>query len=133
LQIQGFKELVQQSWSKPIRGVNSSRTLHIKLARLPKSLRLWNKQRMASMRQEAFDVDQTILRLDQLQEQRVLTESEMAERQTAKGRIIGLAAVRRIKLRQRSRLTVITQADKADALHHHFTSHSDTRWLGRQR
>jgi hypothetical protein len=67
---------------------------------------------MASMRQEAFDVDQTILRLDQLQEQRVLTESEMAERQTAKGRIIGLAAVRRIKLRQRSRLTVIAQADK---------------------
>jgi hypothetical protein len=73
---------------------------------------------MASMRQEAFDVDQTILRLDQLQEQRVLTESEMAERQTAKGRIIGLAAVRRIKLRQRSRLTWIVDGDANTKMFH---------------
>jgi hypothetical protein len=43
----GFTELVAQSWATPIHSTNKARVLHIKLARLAKMLKNWNKQRMS--------------------------------------------------------------------------------------
>jgi hypothetical protein len=38
------KELVQQSWTALVNSSNKARVLHIKLARLGKALKIWNRQ-----------------------------------------------------------------------------------------
>jgi hypothetical protein len=38
-----FKQIVHQSWRLPVRLGNKTRTLHIKLACLAKTLKQWNK------------------------------------------------------------------------------------------
>jgi hypothetical protein len=65
-----FKDLVAQSWMAPVHPMNKARVLHIKLARLAKSLKQWNKQRMLIAGQEERESQDLILQLDQLQEQR---------------------------------------------------------------
>jgi hypothetical protein len=64
-----FKDLVAQSWMAPVHPMNKARVLHIKLARLAKSLKQWNKQRMLIAGQEERESQDLILQLDQLQEQ----------------------------------------------------------------
>lgn len=59
-----------------------------------------------------------VLRLDQAQEQRQLTPEELTLRRQAKLKILGLSTVRRIKLRQRSRLTWIRLGDANTRLFH---------------
>jgi len=54
---------------------------------------------------------EVVLRLDQAQERRPLTPGELSLRKRAKQRILGFAALRRIKIRQRSRLTWIREGD----------------------
>jgi hypothetical protein len=39
VQLEGFQEVVQQSWNKPCRSTDPARTLHIKLAQLGKALK----------------------------------------------------------------------------------------------
>jgi hypothetical protein len=97
--------MVAQSWNAPVHAANKARLLHIKLSRLSKVLRRWNKQRMHELKRDSDEAQQTVLRLNQLQEQRTLADHEIREKNLAKGKILGLAAVRKIKLRQRSRLT----------------------------
>jgi hypothetical protein len=113
-----FKELVAQSWMAPVHSMNKARVLHIKLARLAKSLKQWNKQRILIARQEERDTQELVLHLDQLQEQRQLTEAELQTHKTAKNKILGYASVRKIRLRQRSRLTWIRLGDANTKIFH---------------
>jgi hypothetical protein len=118
LQMPGFKELVQQAWAAPVRSNNRARVLHIKLARLARALKRWNRERLTLLRQESDQASSQVLQLDQLQETRLLIEQEIQDQQLAKSRILGLAAVRKIKLRQRSRLTLIRVGDSNTRLFH---------------
>ncbi|WVZ92280.1 hypothetical protein U9M48_038358 [Paspalum notatum var. saurae] len=118
VQLNGFLEVVQQSWSKPIVSRDPVRALHIKLARLGKALKAWNNRRVCEMKNAALVAQEVISFLDQAQENRQLTETELALRRMAKQRILGLAALRKIKIRQRARLIGIRVGDANTKLFH---------------
>jgi hypothetical protein len=69
-------DIVTQSWSAPISGSNKARILQIKLARLAKALKRWNRQRDREANHEYKAAQELILRLDQLQDHRQLTSME---------------------------------------------------------
>jgi hypothetical protein len=114
----GFKQLVQQSWAQLVAAVNKDRVMHIKLARLAKTLKRWNKQRLKSLREEADEAQQRVLQLDQTHDQRPLNDDVVQERRTTKNKILALATVQKIRLRLRSRLTWIRVGDANTKLFH---------------
>jgi hypothetical protein len=114
----GFKQLVQQSWAQLVAAVNKDRVMHIKLARLAKTLKRWNKQRLKSLREEADEAQQRVLQLDQTHDQRPLNDDVVQERRTTKNKILALATVQKIRLRLRSRLTCIRVGDANTKLFH---------------
>jgi hypothetical protein len=69
-------------------------------------------------RQDSLQVQQEISRLEQLQDQRQLIEQELQAHREAKNRVLGLAAIQKIKLRQRSHLTWIRVGDANTKLFH---------------
>jgi hypothetical protein len=75
LQMPEFKEIVAQSWVRPVSASNKVRALHIKLSRLAKALKKWHRQRMAESRREEKQAQELVLRLDQTQDQLQLTET----------------------------------------------------------
>ena len=103
----GFSDTVQEAWSKPVRSNVRIRALHVKLARTARALKRWGRQKFDMLKKQDEIANEIILRLDQAQEARRLTNEELSLRRLAKQRVTGLAAVRRIKIRQRSRLTSI--------------------------
>jgi hypothetical protein len=52
LQMPEFKEVVAQTWVKPVSTANKARALHIKLACLAKVLKRWHKQKMVDSKKE---------------------------------------------------------------------------------
>ena len=85
--------------------------LHVKLARLGKVLKKWSRSMVEEWKRRTEIAQEVVLRLDQAQERRPLTPGELSLRKRAKQRILGFAALRRIKIRQRSRLTWIREGD----------------------
>lgn len=118
LKQQGFLDQVKASWDRPVHSNNKARVLHIKLARLAKALRIWSAQRVEDLKSQVQLAERIVLHLEQIQDQRQLTEAELALRRLAKNRILALAVLRRIKIRQRSRLTTIRVGDANTRLFH---------------
>lgn len=112
----GFLEQVKESWDRPAPSNSKARTLHIKLSRLAKALKTWGRRCMDELKQQADLAERVVLQLDRVQEQRQLSNDELSLRKMAKDRITGLA--RRVKIRQRSRLTSIRGGDANTKLFH---------------
>jgi hypothetical protein len=118
LHVPDFKDIVSHSWQKPVASGNKARALHIKLSRLAKELKKWSKQKTAEKKKETLAAQQLVLQLDQAQDECQLTGEEMRVRKEAKNKILAFAAVRKIRLRQRSRLTCIRGGDANRKLFH---------------
>jgi hypothetical protein len=111
-------DIVKGSWVAPVAARNKIRLPHIKLSRLAKELKKWNKGRLMEMKAMADQAQQLVLQLDHLQEQRQLTDGELLQRRATKDKIFGMAVVEKIKLWQRSRLTWIKVGDANTKIFH---------------
>lgn len=114
----GFLETVTGAWGRPVHAGDHIRTLHIKLSRVAKALRTWSRARVGNIKLLTVAAEQVILGLDYAQEQRELTLAEIALRQFLKQKIVGLAAISRTRIMQRSRVTWVGAADANTKLFH---------------
>jgi hypothetical protein len=70
------------------------------------------------MKHESLEAQQVVLSLEQIQELRLLSDAEIQQKSLAKAKILGMAAVRKVKLHQCSRLTWIKAGDANIKLFH---------------
>jgi hypothetical protein len=84
LKAPGFHEMVQHIWNKEARSTNKARVLHIKLARLTKALKRWNKERLQLLKRESKEAEELVLKLNQEQDTQPLTTAEIQDRRDAK-------------------------------------------------
>jgi mannosylglycoprotein endo-beta-mannosidase len=92
--------------------------LHTKLSRTAKALRKWNERQVKWAKMVSSIADEMIFSLDVAQEDRVLTEQEMQLCTLLKSKLLGFAAIDRIKWRQRSRIMWIREGDANTKLFH---------------
>jgi hypothetical protein len=111
LKMSGFQEVVQQAWSRPIQATDSIRRLHIKLARTVRALKNWEKNNIKNIKRQLALIKEVVWQLDQVQERRALTHSELGFWDRLKGIYLGLLAIEKVRARQRSWLTNIKHED----------------------
>jgi hypothetical protein len=111
VKVDGFKDLVEQVWNKPVHSSLPIKRLHIKLARLAKGLKRWRKERIGDTRLTLAIVKEVLLQLEAAQEIRTLTQQELHLRRHLKIRSTGLAAIEKLRIKQRARLSYIHSGD----------------------
>ena len=82
-----------------------------KLGETAKALRQWSNSIISDARLQLLMANEVILRLDEAQEHRQLSEEEMHLRMKLKRRVLGLAAVERARRKQVSRITNLKLGD----------------------
>lgn len=111
IRLPGFLETVQSAWSKPVHSPDALKRIHIKLARTAKALRNWSRCRVRSLKLRMEIASKLIFRLDLAQEEWNLSAQEILFRRSLKQKLLGLAALDRVRLRQRSRQVWIKAGD----------------------
>jgi hypothetical protein len=111
LKHEDFMSVVQAAWEKPVRSINAIRVLHTKLCRTAKALKKWSKGIVRWEKFVSAIADEVIFNLDVAQEDRTLTTAERDLRTLLKNKLLGFAAIDRIRWRQRSRITWIREGD----------------------
>ncbi|KAM0903043.1 hypothetical protein ACQ4PT_018857 [Festuca glaucescens] len=114
----GFKETVSAAWDKVVLASDPIRRVHIKLSRTAKALKKWQRESVGDLRTQIATAKEIIWRLDQAEESRPLSEGERSLRSQLKSSYLGLLAIQKVKLRQRSRLTWIRLGDANSKLFH---------------
>jgi hypothetical protein len=114
----GFQELVQDIWNKPVASTQPLKRLHVKLSRVAKGIRRWRKEKIGDLRLQLALVKEILLQLEAAQEHRALTQEELQLSHRLKARSLGLAAVEKSRIRQKSRLTNIKYGDANTKLFH---------------
>ena len=107
----GFKEMVQQVWSKPVHSTLPLKRLNTKLARLAKGIRRWRREKVGDTRLQLAFVKEVLLQLVAAQENRLLTNQENELHRRLKARSTELAAIEKSRIRKRSRLAYIRSGD----------------------
>ena len=100
--------------------------LRCKLSRLAKSLRLWSRRRVGNITLLSAIVDLVILGLDSAQDGRDLSIAEMGLRLHLRHKILGLAAIQRVRIRQCSCILYL-RANEADSKLFHIKANERRR------
>jgi len=109
--MEGFQDLVHNSWNRPVASALPIKRLHIKMARVAKAIKRWKKHKIGDTRIQLTIVKEVLLQLEAAQEHRVLTAMELHLCRRLKSHSTGLAAIEKSRIRQRSRLTYIRCGD----------------------
>lgn len=72
----GFQEVVQETWAKPVQATDAVRKLHIKLSRVAKALKKWQKDTIGNIRMQTLIAKEVLWLLDVTEERRELTQQE---------------------------------------------------------
>ena len=102
---------MERAWSRPVNHSCAFVRLKLKLLRTTKDLKIWSKTHFSDARLQFHIASEIILRLDVAQETRLLTKLELAPRKKLKTRLLGLAAIERVRKRQASRVTWLRVGD----------------------
>ena len=127
--VNGFKDLVAQSWAESAGGRCPIAALNVKLWRLSKALRAWSKSIVGDIQKQMHIVNEINLQLDMAQDHRQLSAEESSLRAELKSRSLGLAVLLKVKLRQRSRVLWLRAGD---ANTHFFQRRSEERRVGKE-
>lgn len=116
--IQGYMEVVMETWGRDIQVQNPFLRLHIKMERLGKALRKWSRSKIGNNRLLLCAAKQLVAILDVVQESRQLTELELALKRDLKAKILGMTAVEKLRVKQQSRLAHIKAAEAQAKIFH---------------
>jgi exonuclease III len=113
--LNGFMEVVKESWERSVDSTDPFCILYVKMARLSKILSKWGQKKMSNFRLQLRIANEIILRFDVAQEVRILSDLERQLRAALKGRCLALASLERIRIRQRARVRNLREGDASTA------------------
>jgi endonuclease/exonuclease/phosphatase family metal-dependent hydrolase len=111
IEMEGFNQMVQTAWNRPVSASQPLKRLHIKMARTAKAIKQWKKTKIGDTALQLAIVNELILQLETAQEDRPLSLAELDLLRRLKARSVGLALIEKSRIRQRSRLTYIRLGD----------------------
>jgi hypothetical protein len=108
----GFHEAVQHAWDRDInQSLNPLTILHAKLGKTAKALKSWAKTLIPQGKITMAIYREVMGQLEKAHEFRQLSQGECILLKRLKRRILGLAAIEKNRVRQRSRLTWLRLGD----------------------
>ena len=116
----GFLETVATAWNAPVPAheLDAFRVLDIKLRATATALKSWSAKHVGNVRLQLAIAKEIVFRFDCAQENRTLAPHEVALRHKAKLNCLGLASLQRSIIRQRSRITYLTEGDAKTKFFH---------------
>lgn len=113
-----FQETIARAWQRLVNHTYPLVRIKTKMRRTTTDLKLWSKSLIGGARLKFHIASEVILRLDTAQEKRTLTQKEFCLRKLLKSRVLGLAALERVRKRQASRLLWLKAGDASTKLFH---------------
>lgn len=110
-----FQQTVQRAWQRPVNHCCPFTRMKIKLRRTAADLKIWAKNIFSNTKMQFHLASEVVLRLDVAQERRQLTPREFWLRKTLELKIVGLAALERVRKRQAARTTWLKAGDAKTA------------------
>lgn len=107
----GYWNKIQEEWSRDTGVYNTFLNLHIKMERTGKALRQWARGLIGTNKILMKAAALLIGMLETVQDFRQLTAGEVQLKQDLKNRMLGLAAMEKLRARQQSRLTWLRAND----------------------
>jgi hypothetical protein len=145
--MEGFHNCVKDVWDKPVPACkNPFVTLHINLSRTAKSVKIWSKNLLSHCKIVMAVCGEVIDQLERAQEARQLFEAKRSLLKVLRARLLGLAAIEKRRVRQKSRVAwlkkgmqtlssstswpseglAVSQTQKHDVIFKHFKHHTRT-------
>jgi hypothetical protein len=103
--IDGFKEVVQQAWTPTVNSSDSILLLHVKMVRTTIALKAWRRRTVGNIKVQLAIIQIVLTMLEKAQENRRLYSDERDFRRRLKIKILGLACIQISNARQHSRRT----------------------------
>ncbi|XP_073355103.1 uncharacterized protein [Aegilops tauschii subsp. strangulata] len=122
----GFLETVKRAWEEEVDSSDPAKVLSIELQRTAKALRSWGQKKQGSLEMQFQISNDVILRLDTAQETRDLSLEERRLKAFLKGKCLALAALERIRVRQRARVRDLREGD-ANSKYFHLKANGRRR------
>jgi hypothetical protein len=109
--VAGFSDVVEHAWNAPCPPLDALAMVDYKLHQTTWALRLWQKNHIGDTKMQLLMAQDMILQLDIAHESRILEGDELELRRALKSRVLGLAVVERIRIKQRVRVNWMHAGD----------------------